>query len=74
MKKITPFLWFDAPIEQVMKFYCSIFKDSRIITVRLCWQSQVETARCDVPVAERSVRRRNQTHLTYYPIPDPHQP
>jgi len=34
MKKITPFLWFDAPIESVMKFYCSIFEDSKIINVR----------------------------------------
>ena len=34
MKKITPFLWFDAPIKQVMKYYCSIFKDSKIINVR----------------------------------------
>ena len=28
MKKITPFLWFDAPIEQVMKYYCAIFKQN----------------------------------------------
>jgi predicted 3-demethylubiquinone-9 3-methyltransferase (glyoxalase superfamily) len=34
MKKITPFLWFDAPIEQVMKYYCSIFKDAKILNVR----------------------------------------
>jgi predicted 3-demethylubiquinone-9 3-methyltransferase (glyoxalase superfamily) len=34
MKKITPFLWFDAPIEQVMKYYCSIFKDAKILGIR----------------------------------------
>ncbi len=34
MKKITPFLWFDAPIEQVMKYYRSIFKDAKIKNVR----------------------------------------
>jgi predicted 3-demethylubiquinone-9 3-methyltransferase (glyoxalase superfamily) len=34
MKKITPFLWFDAPIEKVMKYYCSIFKDAKILSIR----------------------------------------
>jgi len=30
MKKITPFLWFDGQAEDAVKFYTSIFKDSRI--------------------------------------------
>ena len=29
MQKITPFLWFDNNAEQAVKFYLSIFKDSR---------------------------------------------
>jgi predicted 3-demethylubiquinone-9 3-methyltransferase (glyoxalase superfamily) len=30
MQKITPFLWFDSEAEDAAKFYCSIFKNSRI--------------------------------------------
>ena len=30
MQKITPFLWFDGQVEQAVKFYTSIFKNSKI--------------------------------------------
>jgi predicted 3-demethylubiquinone-9 3-methyltransferase (glyoxalase superfamily) len=30
MQKITPFLWFDDQAEQAVKFYTSIFKNSKI--------------------------------------------
>jgi len=33
MPKITPFLWFDDKAEAAAKFYCSIFKNSKIIKV-----------------------------------------
>jgi len=33
MQKITPFLWFDNNAEEAMKFYTSIFKDSKIKNV-----------------------------------------
>jgi predicted 3-demethylubiquinone-9 3-methyltransferase (glyoxalase superfamily) len=33
MKKITPFLWFDDQAEEAMRFYVSIFKDSKVIEV-----------------------------------------
>ena len=33
MQKITPFLWFDSQAEEAAKFYCSIFKDSKINSV-----------------------------------------
>lgn len=33
MQKITPFLWFDNNAEEAMKFYTSIFKNSKIGTV-----------------------------------------
>lgn len=33
MQKITPFLWFDTQAEEAAKFYCSIFKDSKILHV-----------------------------------------
>ncbi len=33
MKKITPFLWFDTQAEEAMNFYCSIFKNSKILSV-----------------------------------------
>jgi predicted 3-demethylubiquinone-9 3-methyltransferase (glyoxalase superfamily) len=31
-QKITPFLWFDNQAEEAMKFYTSIFKNSKIIS------------------------------------------
>ena len=33
MQKITPFLWFDHEAEEAMKFYVSIFKNSKVLTV-----------------------------------------
>lgn len=36
MQKITPFLWFDGQPEEAMKFYTSIFKNSRIFDVHRC--------------------------------------
>jgi predicted 3-demethylubiquinone-9 3-methyltransferase (glyoxalase superfamily) len=33
MKKITPFLWFNDQAEQAMRFYVSIFKDSKILEI-----------------------------------------
>ena len=33
MKKITPFLWFDTQAEEAMKFYVSLFKNSKIFDV-----------------------------------------
>ena len=30
MQKITPFLWFDGKAEEAMRFYVSIFKNSKI--------------------------------------------
>jgi predicted 3-demethylubiquinone-9 3-methyltransferase (glyoxalase superfamily) len=31
MQKITPFLWFDDNAEEAVKFYASIFKDTRVL-------------------------------------------
>ena len=33
MQKITPFLWFDGKAEEAMKFYVSIFKNSKVGSV-----------------------------------------
>lgn len=33
MQKITPFLWFDSQAEEAAKFYTSLFKNSKILTV-----------------------------------------
>ena len=33
MKKITPFLWFDTQAEEAMKFYVSLFKNSKVNNV-----------------------------------------
>lgn len=33
MQKITPFLWFDNQAEEAARFYCSIFKDSKLLNV-----------------------------------------
>ena len=32
-QKITPCLWFDTEAEDAAKFYCSVFKDSRITDI-----------------------------------------
>jgi predicted 3-demethylubiquinone-9 3-methyltransferase (glyoxalase superfamily) len=32
-KTITPCLWFDTEAEQAAKFYCSVFKNSKIVTI-----------------------------------------
>ena len=34
LQKITPFLWFDGKAEEAMKFYVSIFKKSKIVSLR----------------------------------------
>ena len=34
MNKITPFLWFDDQAEEAMKFYLSVFKNSKKIDVK----------------------------------------
>ena len=33
MQKITPFLWFDGKAEEAMKFYVSVFKNSKAVSV-----------------------------------------
>jgi predicted 3-demethylubiquinone-9 3-methyltransferase (glyoxalase superfamily) len=33
MSKITPFLWFDDKAEEAAKFYTSIFRNSRIVSI-----------------------------------------
>jgi predicted 3-demethylubiquinone-9 3-methyltransferase (glyoxalase superfamily) len=33
IRKIKPFLWFDKKAEEAAKFYCSIFKNSKILEV-----------------------------------------
>jgi len=34
MQKITPFLWFDANAEEAVNFYVSVFKNSKVLSVR----------------------------------------
>lgn len=34
MQKITPFLWFDNQAEEAMGFYTSIFKDSKVNSIK----------------------------------------
>jgi len=33
MQKITPFLWFDGKAEEAARFYASIFKNSKVVSV-----------------------------------------
>lgn len=33
MPSITPFLWFDGQAEEAMKFYCRIFKGSKVLSI-----------------------------------------
>src|SRR5205085_11763046 len=34
MQKITPFLWFDKNAEEALTLYTSIFKDSKIVSIK----------------------------------------
>jgi predicted 3-demethylubiquinone-9 3-methyltransferase (glyoxalase superfamily) len=34
MQKITPFLWFDGKAEEAMNLYTSVFKNSKIISIK----------------------------------------
>lgn len=34
MQKITPFLWFDKQAEEAINFYTSIFKNSKIVSIK----------------------------------------
>src|SRR5246500_5996359 len=34
IQKVKPFLWFDAQAEEAAKFYCSIFKNSKMLDVQ----------------------------------------
>ena len=34
IQKIKPFLWFDRQAEEAAKFYCSIFKNSKMLEWR----------------------------------------
>ena len=33
MQKITPFLWFNGQAEEAMNYYCSIFKNSKVLSI-----------------------------------------
>lgn len=33
MKGITPYLWFDSQAEEAARFYCSVFRNSRVVSV-----------------------------------------
>ena len=39
MNKITPFLWFDDNAEETMNFYASVFKNSKIVRLCLCYNA-----------------------------------
>ena len=34
MQKITPFLWFDGRAEDAVKFYASVFKNSKVTSIK----------------------------------------
>jgi predicted 3-demethylubiquinone-9 3-methyltransferase (glyoxalase superfamily) len=44
MKNITPFLWFDNQAEEAAKFYVSVIKNSKIITITRYSEEAAEAA------------------------------
>ncbi len=38
-QKIVPFLWFDNNAEAAVKYYLSIFKNSRIVEILRCGEA-----------------------------------
>jgi len=43
IRKITPFLWFDQQAEEAMQFYCSIFKNSHVLSLSRGHDGKVST-------------------------------
>jgi predicted 3-demethylubiquinone-9 3-methyltransferase (glyoxalase superfamily) len=41
-QKITPFLWFDKEAEDAAKFYCTVFKNSKILNTAYYGESGAE--------------------------------
>ena len=39
MQKITPCLWFDGNAEEAVKFYTSVFKNSRVVNITRCGEA-----------------------------------
>src|SRR5262245_8097997 len=50
MPKITPFLWFDGQAEDAVKFYASIFKDSKIGRILRCGEEAAKVSASGRPV------------------------
>ena len=53
MLKVHPFLWFDDDAEEAMRFYCSIFPNSKVIKVSVMPEANGEpghimTVECDL--------------------------
>lgn len=44
MQKITPFLWFDNQAEEAAKFYTSIFKNSKIVSITSYGEAAAEVS------------------------------
>ncbi len=44
MQKITPFLWFDDQARAAAKFYCSVFKNSKILKVHRYGEAEGEAS------------------------------
>jgi predicted 3-demethylubiquinone-9 3-methyltransferase (glyoxalase superfamily) len=44
MSKITPFLWFDDNAEEAAKFYTSIFRNSRIVSIARYGEAAAKTS------------------------------
>ena len=39
MQKITPCLWFDGNAEEAVKFYTSVFRNSKVVSVTRCGEA-----------------------------------
>ena len=50
MQKITPFLWFDGQAEAAVKFYTSIFKNSKIGRILRYDEEAAKTSQSGLPV------------------------
>jgi len=50
MQKITPFLWFDDQAEDAVKFYTSIFKDSKTGRILRCGEEAAKVSATGRPV------------------------
>jgi hypothetical protein len=79
MQKMTPCLWFDGKAEQAVKFYTSIFPNSRVTGTSRCGEAAAKAAgrpkgsMLAHPQANPFMRRRTHSRVSRPKMQSSHQ-